>query len=89
MGGNKRIEVHLWAKETFVIRSPVTRPNIWCADCTDPSLMLRPDEAAALCATSARAVYRLIENGALHFLETGDGFVLVCLNSLNGSLCPK
>jgi len=51
--------------------------------------MLRPDEAAALCATSARAVYRLIENGALHFLETGDGFVLVCLNSLNGSLCPK
>lgn len=34
---------------------------------------------------SARAIYRLIEAGQVHFAETTDGFALVCPVSLLAS----
>ena len=44
--------------------------------------MVTPDEAAALTETSARAIFRRVESGELHFVETDKGALLVCRNLL-------
>ncbi len=44
--------------------------------------MFTPEEAAALAGINTRALYRLIEVGGLHFVETPAGSLLVCLSLL-------
>lgn len=44
--------------------------------------MLAPEEAAALCGVSPRTIYRWVEAGRVHFAETPDGRLSVCLASL-------
>jgi excisionase family DNA binding protein len=43
--------------------------------------MLTPDEVAVMSGISTRAIYRLVEEGRIHFTETEDGSVLVCVSS--------
>jgi ethanolamine utilization microcompartment shell protein EutL len=56
-----------------------------CAACGDEVRMLTIDQAANLAGTSSREIYREVEAGMLHFMETTEGSVLICFNSLNGS----
>jgi hypothetical protein len=44
--------------------------------------MITADEAAAFAGTSLRAVYSAVESGHVHFIETADGFLRVCMESL-------
>jgi len=44
--------------------------------------MVTADEAANLAGVTTRTVYRRIEQGKVHFMETAEGRVLVCVNSL-------
>jgi hypothetical protein len=44
--------------------------------------MMRPSQAASVTGMSARAIYRLAESGEVHFLETSQGILLICLESL-------
>jgi hypothetical protein len=57
----------------------------WCSGCCDEALMATPQQAAALGGVSVRAVNRSVEAGQVHFLETQDGQLLVCVNSLAGN----
>lgn len=56
----------------------------WCADCAQPSRWTTPDCAAALRNVSLRTIYRWVEANSIHFNETIDGQVLLCVNSLYG-----
>lgn len=56
----------------------------FCPQCESSVEMYTPHAAAILSHTTERGVYRLIESGKIHFIET-DG-VLVCLNSLTRTL---
>jgi excisionase family DNA binding protein len=47
--------------------------------------MVTPDEAAQLCAVSTRTIYRRIESGRCHFIETENGFSLICIKSLESN----
>jgi hypothetical protein len=47
--------------------------------------MLTPEEAAALAQSTAREIYRRVEAGELHSLETDDRALRVCVNSLGGT----
>ena len=47
--------------------------------------MLMPDEAAALAQSTARDIYRRVETRELHSIETDDGALRVCVNSLGGT----
>ena len=42
-----------------------------------------PDEAAILAHVSSRTIYRWVEAETIHFAETPDGLLLICLNSLS------
>lgn len=53
-----------------------------CAACARNVLMLTAEDAANNCRFSLRVIFRFIENGQIHFQETPDGSLLVCLASL-------
>ena len=63
-------------------REERTAAAIWCATCATDSFMFTVDEAAALLGTSSMTVFRWAERGRLHWLETAEGKVLICQNSL-------
>jgi ethanolamine utilization microcompartment shell protein EutL len=56
-----------------------------CSACGDKVRMVTIDQAATLAQASSREIYREVEAGMLHFIETTEGSVLICFNSLNGS----
>ena len=56
-----------------------------CSACGDEVRMVTIDQAATLARASSREIYREVEAGLLHFIETSEGSLLICFNSLNGS----
>jgi hypothetical protein len=56
-----------------------------CSACGDEVRMVTIDQAGILARVSSRNIYREVEAGMLHFIETTEGSLLICLNSLNGS----
>jgi len=54
----------------------------WCDQCAQQVESLSPEEAATVVGRQVRAIYRQVEAGQLHFTETPDGLVWICLNSL-------
>jgi len=45
--------------------------------------MIAAEKAASTCDCNRRRIYRWIEDGHLHFIETPDGELLVCGRSLS------
>lgn len=54
----------------------------WCELCAAPVWMLTADAAAVLKQTTLREIFRRLEAGELHFVETGVGELLICSASL-------
>ena len=77
----RRTEVNAESHEVWVIRRQQAHPRVRCAQCRDAP-MVAPEEAAALARTSTRTIYRWVEAGLLHYVETTGGRLLVCLDSL-------
>ncbi len=78
----KRTETIIETHEVWVVRRPAGPPTAWCRDCAGHPAMLTPEEAAGLSGLSLRAIFRLIEAGRVHFLETAGDRLLVCPASL-------
>jgi hypothetical protein len=57
--------------------------------CGGESRMLTVDEAAALARLNSLAVYRYIEAGTLHYVETTAGALLVCAASLGNLISSR
>lgn len=72
------IETH----EVWVIRKPRQPQLSFCSACGTEAQMLEPVEAARLARVSLRTIYRWVEDGRLHFTETADEGLIICLNSL-------
>jgi len=72
------IETH----EVWVVRKPASLPLVHCAACAPEAVMLTPQEAALRADVSQRTVYRWVEDGLVHFTETADGGLFVCLAPL-------
>ena len=70
--------------ERLVISRPGKAIAVLCRECAGGMLML--EEAVVVAAVSSRVIYRRVEAGAVHFAETPNGLLLICLNSLVGSI---
>jgi excisionase family DNA binding protein len=77
---SKKTEIVVERDQIIVVRKP--GPMQACGSCGAGSPMLTVDEAASIAGVSARAIYRQIEEGRLHFLETDTGGLLICLTSV-------
>ena len=85
---SKRTEIRIEQHEITVIRSgahkllPAAPQRAWCPLCEQEVVVLTAETAAQVAGVSRREIYRRIERGALHFTETSEGVVQVCLPSL-------
>ena len=82
--------ITVFTRETFE-RVTIPRPEsgytlVWCAGCGAEAEMAAGESGARLSGVSSRSVYRLVEAGLVHFSETPDGGLLVCLASLSERL---
>ena len=68
--------------EVFVIRRSRNFERIWCRECAEQVVMLTVDEAATAANLSSQMIYRLAQAGDLHFMETPEGWLRICLTSL-------
>ena len=78
----KSVEVAMKKRRVVIINRPFVSPQKSCDRCTEPSGMITPDEAAALCEVSTRTIYQWLESGTIHFSETATEGLLICLSSL-------
>ncbi len=80
MGGKRRIVITIEAHRLTIVRA--RRPvEMWCERCGKDVPILTPEAAAALAGVSPRAIYRRVESGELHIIETGTKALLICSGS--------
>ena len=78
----KTTEITIERSDVFVVRRANKAPYAWCPQCAAEVRMCTPEEAADLTRLSRRTIYRRVEAGGVHFKETAEAPLLVCLNSL-------
>lgn len=71
------------SRERVTIRSGVRQMIAWCEQCGAEVLMVSPDEGAAVRNTDAQEIFRGVEAGTIHFIESEGGGLMICSNSLN------
>lgn len=57
-----------------------------CPACGDEVPLVTVEQAASLARSTWREIYREVETGKLHFIETNSGQLLICLRSVNDSI---
>ena len=82
MKTKRRIEITVEKHRLIVLSRRKHSAAAWCDACGEQVQMVTPDEAAQLCNVSTRTIYRRIETEAVHFMETEEGFSLICLQSI-------
>jgi hypothetical protein len=85
----RRTEITVETHEVTVIREAAKPSLAWCAGCEGEARMISPEEAAAVALTSTRRIYQQVEAGALHFIETQAGALLICFDSLAAHLSGR
>ena len=78
----KRTEITVELEQMMIVKRREGAVCDWCPDCQRDVVMLTPDEAASLTPASTRALYRLIDVGRIHFIETQAGLIRLCFPSL-------
>ena len=79
----KTTVVTVESRERTTIRRSERPFLTWCDRCGAEVLMVSPNEAAALTHSDARAIFRAVEAGNVHFIEGEGGALLVCTKSLH------
>jgi hypothetical protein len=76
-------EIIIEKSERTVIRQPHRKIiSGWCVACSAEVQMLTPEVAARTASVSTRTIYRWIEAGRIHFIETEANELFICLDSL-------
>ena len=78
----KTTEITVETHEVTVIRRHRMARRAWCPACAREVEMVTAARAATLTGAGQRAVFRRIEQGELHCLESPGGLTLICLDSL-------
>ncbi len=82
MKKRRRTRTTVEVREVVVIRGSRKRNRNFCAECSGAAALLTVEEAVKISAISSRAIFRLIEEGEVHFTETVDGLTLICPTTL-------
>lgn len=75
----KTVEIH----EVYVIRQTSGALPALCVECpTGDAIMVAPEQAAVIAAVPVRTIYRWVETKMIHYKESPDGSLIVCVKSL-------
>ena len=83
MKKERRMEITLRTERRISIKSSRALTAL-CEHCGRQVQMFTPGQAALVSGLSSREVYHRVEAGEVHFTETVEGLLLVCLDSLLG-----
>jgi len=81
MKTKRRAEIII-EKERIVMITGRHNIRVWCQQCGTDVEMIHAGQAASLSGLTQRAIFRMIEAGSLHFAESVNGTLLICLLSL-------
>jgi hypothetical protein len=82
MNTSSKTEITVETHRILTIRRGSRYRLAWCEACGEQARTVTADEAAILAGVSSSAIYQLIEARKLHFVETADRVVFICLKSL-------
>ncbi len=83
----QKAEITFEIEETIILRQVAWTLTAFCRQCEAPVEMITPQYAAAISGLCEREIFRLIENGRLHFTEAER--IFVCRNSLTSGIEPR
>jgi len=78
----RKVQVTIETRQLLVVSRAQGSIQGWCSECANDVPLIRPEEAAVLAGISSRTIYRRVEAGLVHFAESPEGWLLICLNSL-------
>lgn len=78
----RKTEIFIQTRERIFVRNGSPAEQIFCQLCDTETALLMPERAAVALNMTTREIYRRIESGRVHFIETTDGLTLVCRQSL-------
>jgi hypothetical protein len=78
----RKIRLTVETHQLLVISRTKGSTQGWCSECAGEVPLVKPEEAAVLAGVSPRTIYRRVESGRLHFNESAEGWLLICLGSL-------
>jgi excisionase family DNA binding protein len=81
----RRIEITTNRDRLIILKRSKGASAQWCSVCSGQIVMLTTDEAATIANVSSRTIYSRAEAGEIHFVETPDGHLLICANSILGA----
>jgi hypothetical protein len=81
----RRTDITIETRRVLLISRPRGSLTAWCSQCAAVVSVITPDEAAILILVSSRTIYRWVESDLLHFIETPEGSLSICFNSISHS----
>ena len=78
MRKTRRTRTTVEKHEVLVIKGSRRLGRILCNECSGPVALVTLEEAAKISGLNSRAIYRLIEDGLVHFVESEVGIGLIC-----------
>jgi hypothetical protein len=78
----KTTKLTIETERLLIIRGGSSHQCARCEACGEVVSMVTVDEGAMLAQVGSRTIYRLVEAGKIHFIETRNELLLICFNSL-------
>jgi hypothetical protein len=78
----KRTYITVSASEITLIKKLKGAAEAYCSACRARVEMATIEQAVTMTGLHSRAIYGWVERGLIHFLETAEGHLLICLPSL-------
>jgi hypothetical protein len=78
----RKVQLTIETHQLLVISRTKGSTQGWCSECAGDVPWIKPEEAAVLAGVSPRTIYRRVEAGLVHFVESPEGWLLICLSSL-------
>ena len=82
----RKAKLTIETERVWIVRGGVFERMHRCEVCGEIVRLVTVDEAEKLTPIGSRAIYRLIEDEKIHFVDTGDKRLLICFNSIRRSL---
>lgn len=81
----KQTRITVKSSEVTLIRRLQGTAQADCRACQGRVEMATPEQAVTLTGIHSRVIYGWVERAQVHFIETAEGHLLICLNSLQAA----
>ena len=85
MNNGERRRITVSRDEITIITKMQGKALATCLPCRRQVEMATPEQAVTLTGIHSRVIYGWVEGGRVHFIETTDGHLLICLDSLRAA----